>query len=66
VPILSKFLNLQPEIAESVYESTLPSFTEFGFNPEDWQMKVLEHETGRADKNLVQKTFDFSVVRGFK
>jgi ABC-type nitrate/sulfonate/bicarbonate transport system substrate-binding protein len=66
VPIMSRFLNLQPEIANSVYESTLPSFTEYGFNGEDWQVKVLEQEIGRADKNLVQKTFDFSVVRSFK
>jgi ABC-type nitrate/sulfonate/bicarbonate transport system substrate-binding protein len=66
VPIMSRFLNLQPEIAESVYESTLPSFTEYGFNSEDWQVKVLEHEVGRADKSSVQKTFDFSVVRSFK
>jgi hypothetical protein len=63
---MSRFLNLQPEIANSVYESTLPSFTEYGFNGEDWQVKVLEQEIGRADKNLVQKTFDFSVVRSFK
>ena len=66
VPIMTKFLNLQPEIAESVYESTLPSFTENGFNGEDWQARVLEHEVGRADKASVQKTFDFSVVRSFK
>jgi hypothetical protein len=59
VPILVKFLNLSFEIAESVYDSTVPAFTDYGFNSEDWQVKVLEHEVGRADKNLVQKTFDF-------
>ena len=65
-PILTKFLNLPPEIAESVYDSTLPAFTEQGFNSEDWQVRVLEHEVGRADKSLVQKTFDFSVIRTLK
>jgi hypothetical protein len=39
VPIMAKFLSLQREIAESVYESTLPSFTENAFNGEDWQVK---------------------------
>ncbi len=66
VPIMSKFLNLQPDIANSVYDSTLPSFTDYGFNGEDWQLKVLEQEIGRADKNLAQKAFDFSVVRNLK
>jgi NitT/TauT family transport system substrate-binding protein len=66
VTIFAKFLNLQPEIAESVYDGILPSFTEYGFNGEDWQTKVLEHEVGRADKGLIQKTFDFSVLKSFK
>ncbi|MGE5818694.1 MAG: ABC transporter substrate-binding protein [Deltaproteobacteria bacterium] len=66
VLIMSRFLNLQPEIANSVYESTSPSFTEYGFNPEDWQVKVVEQEIGREDRNLAQKAFDFSVVRSFK
>ncbi|HEY7163281.1 MAG TPA: ABC transporter substrate-binding protein [Candidatus Binatia bacterium] len=64
--IMGKFLNLTPEITELVYDSTISSFTENGFNGEDWQVNVLEHETGRADRTLVQKTFDFSVVKGFK
>ena len=66
VPIMSRFLNLQPEIANSVYESTSPSFTEYGFNGEDWQVKLVEQEIGREDRNLAQKAFDFSVVRSFK
>ena len=66
VAIFAKFLNLQPEVAESVYDGVLPSFTDYGFNGEDWQMKVLEHEVGQADKSLVQKTFDFSVLRALK
>ncbi len=66
VSILSKFLNLRPDIAESVYEATLPSFTDYGFNSEDWQAKVLEYETGRSDRSLIQKTFDFSIVRSLK
>ncbi len=64
--ILSKFLNLRPDVAESVYDATLPSFTQNGFNSEEWQAKVLEYETGRADKSLIQKTFDFSMVRSLK
>lgn len=64
--ILSKFINLRPDIAESIYDATLPAFTEYGFNSEDWQAQVLEHEVGRTDKSLVQKTFDFSAVRSLK
>jgi len=51
---------------ESVYDGILPSFTDYGFNGEDWQMKVLEHEVGRADKSLAQKIFDFSVLKSLK
>ena len=64
--IFVKFLNLSPEIAESVYDGIVPSFTDYGYNGEDWQLKVLEHEVGRADKNLVQRTFDFSGLKALK
>jgi len=48
--------------------SRFPSIAtaESGSNGEDWQMKVLEHEVGRADKNLVQRTFDFSGLKALK
>jgi NitT/TauT family transport system substrate-binding protein len=66
VAISAKFLNLQPEVAESVYDGIMPLFTDHGYNSDDWQAKVLEHEVGRTDKSLVQKTFDFSVLRSLK
>jgi len=66
LPIMGKFLNLTPEITELVYDSTISSFTENGYNSEEWQVAVLEHEVGRGDKSLVQKTFDFSAVKGFR
>ena len=56
----------KPRNTESVDDGILPSFTDYGFSGEDWEMKVLEHEVGRADKRLVQKTFDFSVLKGLK
>ena len=64
--IMEKSLNLTPEIAGLVYDSTIGSFTDYGFNSEDWQIKLLEHEVGRGDRSLVRKTFDFSVVKGFR
>lgn len=35
VAISAKFLNLQPEVAESVYDDIAPLFTEYGTNSED-------------------------------
>ena len=32
--IFVKFLNLSPEIAESVYDGIVPSFTDYGYNPD--------------------------------
>ena len=66
VAISAKFLNIQLDVAESVYDGIVAVFTEYGYNSEDWQAKVLEHEVGRSDKSLVQRTFDFSVLRGLK
>ncbi|MGH7873927.1 MAG: ABC transporter substrate-binding protein [Candidatus Binatia bacterium] len=66
VAISAKFLSLQPDVAESVYDGIVPLFTDYGYNSEEWQAKVLDHEVGRSDKTLVQKTFDFSVLRNLQ
>jgi NitT/TauT family transport system substrate-binding protein len=66
VSTLSKFMKLQTDMAEKIYDGSVPAFTENGFNSEDWQSKVLEFEVGKTDKGLVQKSFDFSIIRNFK
>ncbi len=66
VATLSKFMKLQSDIAEKIYDGSVPAFTENGFNSEDWQSKVLQFEVGKSDKGLIQKTFDFSIIRTFK
>ena len=66
VATLSKFMKLQTDIAEKIYDGSVPAFTENGFNSEDWQAKVLQFEVGKSDKGLIQKTFDFSIIRTFK
>ena len=53
-------------MAEKIYDGSVAAFTDYGFNSEEWQSRVLEHEVGRTDKALIQKTFDFSVVRSLK
>ncbi len=66
VAILSRFMKLQTDVAEKIYDGSVQAFTDYGFNAEDWQSRVLEFEVGRTDKSLIQKTFDFSVVRSLK
>ena len=66
VAILSKFMNLPTDVAEKIYDGSVSAFTDYGFGSEEWQSRLLEFEVGRTDKALVQKTFDFSVVRKLK
>ena len=66
VATLSKFMKLQTDMAEKIYDGSVEAFTDHGFNSEDWQSKVLEFEVGKTDKTLIQKTFDFSMIRNFK
>ena len=55
--ISAKFLSLQPDVAESVYDGIVPLFTDYGYNSEEWQAKVLDNEVGRSDKNFGAKNF---------
>jgi hypothetical protein len=66
VAALSRFMKLQADVAEKIYDGSHQAFTDYGFRSEDWQSKVLEFEVAKTDKSLVQKTFDFSMVRKFK
>lgn len=66
IAALAKFMKLQPDLAEKIYDGSHQAFTDGGFGSEDWQSKVLEFEVAKTDKSLVQKTFDFSIVRKFK
>ena len=49
VATLSKFMKLQTDIAEKIYDGSVPAFTENGFNSEDWQSKLLQYR-GRANQ----------------
>jgi NitT/TauT family transport system substrate-binding protein len=66
VTSLAKFMKLQTDLAEKIYDGSVGAFTENGFNSEDWQSKVLELEVGRTDKNSIRNSFDFSVLRSLK
>ena len=66
VAVLSRFMKLQTDVAEKIYDGSHQAFTDYGFGSEDWQFKVLEFEVAKTDKSLIQKTFDFSMVRKFK
>lgn len=66
VSSLAKFMKLSADLADKIYDGSVSAFTEFGFNPEDWQAKVLEFEVGRTDKSLIPKTLDFSLLKSLK
>jgi NitT/TauT family transport system substrate-binding protein len=66
VAVLANFMKLQSDVAEKIYDGSVPAFTDSGFNGEDWQARVLEYEVGKTDKNLIQKTFDFSILKNLK
>lgn len=56
VAISAKFMKLQTDVAEKIYDGSVPAFTDYGFNSEEWQSRVLEREVGRTDKTLIQNT----------
>ena len=64
--VFQQNLKLQSDVAEKIYDGSVSAFTDYGFNSEVWQSRVLEYEVGRTDKSLIQKTFDFSIVKNLK
>jgi NitT/TauT family transport system substrate-binding protein len=66
IPILTKYMKVEREIGEKIYDGSVDSFTDTGFISEDFQRKVLEFEFEKADKAMMQKAFDFSVVANLK
>ena len=63
IPILLKYMKVDREIGEKIYDGSVDSFIDTGFISEDFQRKVLEFEFDKADKGMAQKAFDFSTVR---
>jgi hypothetical protein len=59
-------MKVEREIGEKIYDGSVDSFTDTGFISEDFQRKVLEFEFEKADKAMMQKAFDFSVVANLK
>jgi len=63
ISVSAKFLRKHPDAMGRFLKATWRGLR---FFKTDWQMKVLEHEVGRADKRLTQKIFDFSVLKSLK
>jgi NitT/TauT family transport system substrate-binding protein len=66
IPILAKYMKVERAVGEKIYDGSVESFTESGFIPEEFQKKVLDFEFGKADPSMLQKAFDFSIVRDLK
>jgi len=66
LPIISKYMKVDRDMAQKIYDGSVDSLTNAGFVSEDFQRKVLEFEFGRADDAMLQKAFDFSVVKSLK
>lgn len=66
IPILLKYMKVDREMGEKIYDGSVDSFIDTGFISEEFQRKVLEFEFGKADKGMAQKAFDFSLVRSLK
>jgi len=66
LPILMKYMKVDRETGEKIYDGSVDSFTDAGFISENFQRKVLEFEFGKADKEMAQKAFDFAIVTNAK
>jgi NitT/TauT family transport system substrate-binding protein len=66
LPIITKYMKVDRDMAQKIYDGSVDSLTDSGFVSEDFQRKVLEFEFGRADDAMLQKAFDFSVVKNLK
>lgn len=64
--ILAKYMNVPPETAAIIYQGSVKLFTDSGFVSEDFQRKVIEYSLGKFEPSMMQKAFDFSIVRSFK
>jgi len=63
LPIMMKYMKVDRDMAGKIYDGSVDSFTETGYVSDDFQRKVLDFEFGRADKAMMDKAFDFSVVK---
>lgn len=66
LPIIAKYMKVDRDMAQKIYDGSVDSLTDAGFVSEDFQRKVLEFEFSRADDGMLQKAFDFSVVKSLK
>lgn len=66
LPIIVKYMKVDRDMAQKIYDGSVDSLTESGFISEDFQKKVLEFEFGHGDDAMAQKAFDFSVVKSLK
>jgi NitT/TauT family transport system substrate-binding protein len=66
IPILTKYMKVDREMGEKIYDGSVDSFTDTGLISEEFQRKVLEFEFDKVDKGVAQKAFDFSIVKNLK
>ena len=66
LPIMIKYMKVDRDMAGKIYDGSVDSLTETGYVSDEFQRKVLEFEFGRADQAMVQKAFDFSMVKSLK
>ena len=69
VKVMSKYMNLSPEIAARIYDESLPSFVSDGTISEEFQDRVLDFELkaiGTDKKISRDRVFDFSLIKNIK
>ena len=66
IPILIKYMKVDQAAGEKIYDGSVDSFIDTGMISEEFQRKVLEFEFDKADQAMLQKAFDFSLLRELK
>ena len=69
VKIMTKYMNLNTEMAGRIYDESLPSFVTDGTISEDFQDRVLDFELkaiGTDKKISRDRVFDFSLIKNTK
>jgi NitT/TauT family transport system substrate-binding protein len=69
VKVMTKYMNLNPEMAARIYDESLPSFVSDGTISEEFQDRVLDFELkaiGTDKKISRDRVFDFSLTKNSK
>jgi NitT/TauT family transport system substrate-binding protein len=69
VKVMTKYMNVNPEMAARIYDESLPSFVSDGTISEEFQDRVLDFELkaiGTDKKISRDRVFDFSLIKNSK